>query len=330
MSFDRWYVLLFLPLLPLVWYFQVYKKKSLKIKYSAVGILKKLNATEQNLSLRKIFATTNVVILMLLIISVAGPKRGLLSKEESKRVVDIMLCLDTSTSMYALDFEPKNRFEVAADAAKEFVKLRKSDRLGIVVFSGVPVLQCPLTVDQDSVLRAIDNANIGMIKLDGTAIGSAIMLALSRLKEVESKTKIIILLTDGINNMGEVDPITAAKAAQSLGIKIYTIGCGVAGGKSLYVVDDPLWGKRRVYLPQDLDENTLIQAADITGGKYFNVRTREKMYEVFKEIDKMEKTEIKVSEYKEYRYLYQYPLFFAFLLYVFKFIIEKVLIIRIP
>lgn len=204
MSFDRWYVLLFLPLLPLVWYFQVYKKKSLKIKYSAVGILKKLNATEQNLSLRKIFATTNVVILMLLIISVAGPKRGLLSKEESKRVVDIMLCLDTSTSMYALDFEPKNRFEVAADAAKEFVKLRKSDRLGIVVFSGVPVLQCPLTVDQDSVLRAIDNANIGMIKLDGTAIGSAIMLALSRLKEVESKTKIIILLTDGINNMGEI------------------------------------------------------------------------------------------------------------------------------
>jgi hypothetical protein len=259
-----------------------------------------------------------------------GPCEGLISKEETKKVVDIMLCLDTSTSMYALDFNPKNRFEVAKEAAKEFVKLRKNDRIGVVVFSGVAALMCPLTVDKESVLRVLDNTNIGIIKLDGTAIGSAIMQCIDRMKDVESKSKIIILLTDGRNNLGEIDPITAAKAAQSLDIKIYTIGCGDVTGKSLYIIDDPFWGKRQVYLEQDLDEPTLIQITDITGGKYFNVRTKEKMFEVFREIDKMEKTEINVSEDKEYKYLYQIPLFVSFLLFSLRIVLEKVIYLKIP
>ncbi|MFQ3675937.1 MAG: VWA domain-containing protein [Endomicrobiia bacterium] len=330
MTFDRWYFLLGLLLLPYVWYFQIYIKKTFKLKYSNVETILESAKKEKFFSLKKVLAIINVLILGLLIISAAGPKKGLVSKEEMKKVIDIMLCLDTSTSMSALDFNPKNRFEVAREAAKEFVKLRKNDRIGVVVFSGVPILMCPLTVDKDTVLRVLDNTNIGIVKLDGTAIGSAIMQCIARMKDIESKTKIIILLTDGRNNLGEIDPITAAKAAQSLDIKIYTIGCGTAGGKSLYIVDDPFWGKRQVYLDQDLDEPTLIQIAEITGGKYFNVRTREKMFEVFKEIDKMEKTEIKISEYKEYRYFYQIPLFLSFLLFGLRVVLEKVLYLKIP
>ncbi len=327
-TFDRWYLLLGLIFLPYVWYFEIYVKRGLKIKYSNIEPV--VSCANKTFSLKKISATINVVILSLLIISAAGPKQGLVSKEETKNVVDIMLCLDTSTSMYALDFNPKNRFDVAVEAAKEFVKLRKNDRFGLVVFSGLAVLQCPLTIDRDAMIKSLDNSSIGMIKIDGTAIGSAIMTAIAKMKDVVSKTKIIVLLTDGINNMGEIDPITAAKAAQSLDIKIYTIGCGGVGGKSLYILDDPLWGKRQVYLPQDLDEPTLIQIADITAGKYFNVTSREKMFEVFREIDKMEKTEVKMIEYTQYKYFYQYPLFLGFILFLIKLLLEKLWFVRIP
>jgi Ca-activated chloride channel family protein len=330
MTFDRWYLLLGLLFLPYVWYFQVYIKKTFKIKYSNIEPILKSVKKDSGFSLKKIVATINTVVLGLLLISAAGPKKGLVSKEETQKVVDIMLCLDTSTSMYALDFNPKNRFEVARDAAKDFVKLRKNDRVGIVVFSGVAAMMCPLTVDKDTVLRVLDNTNIGIIKVDGTAIGSAIMTCIARMKDVPSKTKIIVLLTDGRNNLGEIDPITAAKAAQALDIKIYTIGCGDVKGKSLYIIDDPFWGKRPVYLEQDLDEPTLIQIADITGGKYFNVKTKEKMFEVFREIDKLEKTEVKVSEYKEYKYLYHLPLFLSFLLFITRVVIEKILYLKIP
>lgn len=330
MTFDRWYLLLGLLFLPYVWYFQIYIKKTFKLKYSNITPILESVKKEKFFSLKKFIAVINVIILGLLIITAAGPKKGLVSKEETKKVVDIMLCLDTSTSMYALDFNPKNRFEVAREAAKEFVKLRKNDRLGVVVFSGIAMLMCPLTVDKDTILRVLDNTNIGIIKLDGTAIGSAIMKCIARMKDIESKTKIIILLTDGRNNLGEIDPITAAKASQSMDIKIYTIGCGDVTKKSLYVVDDPFWGKRQVYLEQDLDEPTLMQIAEITGGKYFNVKTREKMFEVFKEIDKMEKTDIKISEYREYKYLYQIPLFMSFLLFGLRIVIEKILYLKIP
>lgn len=329
MSFERPYILFLLLLLPYIWWFLVNKKNVLKIKFTNVSLLKDITKKTKTVDLNKISSFLTVLCIGLLIISASGPKKGVVSKEEIRHVVDIMLCLDTSTSMLALDFEPKNRFQVAIDAAKEFVKLRKNDRLGIVVFSGIPILTCPLTTDIDAVLRVLDNSYIGMVKLDGTAIGDAIITCLSRMKE-ESKSKIIVLLTDGRNNMGQVDPITAAKAAQSVGVKIYTIGCGKTGGKSKYIIDDPFWGKRAVYLPQDLDEPTLIQIADITGGKYFNVTTKEKMYAVFKEIDKFEKTEVKVLEYKEYKYLHQCILFLAFISFVTKFILERIIYNIIP
>lgn len=329
MSFERPYLLLLMLALPYIWWFLENKKNIIRLKFTNTDILEKISNRKTNLKISRILNFLYVGCIGLLILSASGPKKGIISKEETKQVVDIMLCLDTSTSMLALDFYPKNRFEVALSAAKEFVKLRNKDRIGVVVFSGIAILNCPLTTDIETVLRVLENSKIGMVKLDGTAIGDAIITALSRMKH-ESKSKIIILLTDGRNNMGQVDPITAAKAAQSLGIKIYTIGCGTAKGKSLYIVDDPFWGKREVYLPQDLDETTLIQIAEITGGKYFNVTSKEKMFAVFKEIDKMEKTEVKSLEYKEYKYLHYPFLFLAFLFFVIKFILEKIVFLRIP
>jgi len=329
MSFERPYILILLLTLPFIWQFLVKKKNVIKIKFTNVDILTKITDDNKKFDLHKIVSLLTILCLFFLIISAAGPRKGIVSKEETKHVVDIILCIDCSTSMLALDFYPKNRFDVAVQAAKEFVKERKNDRIGIVVFSGIPILACPLTTDTETIIRVLNNSRIGMVKLDGTAIGDAIMLALSRMKQ-ESKSKIIILFTDGRNNMGQIDPVTAAKAAQSMGVKIYTIGCGTATGKSLYIIDDPFWGKRQVYLPQDLDEPTLIQIADITNGKYFNVTTKEKMFAVFKEIDKLEKTEIKVKEYKEYKYLYQIFVVLAFICFITRFIIEKILVFRIP
>lgn len=328
MSFERPYLLLLFLTLPLIWWWMVNKKNVLKIKFSNVDLLNKI-VKEKNFDLNRIVSLLTVVCLALLIIAASGPRKGIVSKEEIKNVVDILLCLDTSTSMLALDFEPKTRFEVAVEAAKNFVKERKNDRIGIVVFSGVPILTCPLTTDNEAVLRVVDNAKVGMVKLDGTALGDAIITCVSRLQQ-ESKSKIVILLTDGRNNMGSVDPITAAKAAASIGIKIYTIGCGTTGGKSLYIIDDPFWGKRKVYLPQDLDEATLIQIAEITSGKYYNVTSKEKMFNVFKEIDRLEKKEIKVYEYKEYRYYHQIFLVLAFLFFICRFVIEKIIFVRLP
>ena len=330
MNFERPYILILLCILPFVWQFLVKKKNVLKIKFTNVDILTKISDKSlQRFDLHKIVSLLTILCLFFLIISAAGPRKGIVSREETRYVVDIVLCIDSSTSMLALDFYPKNRFDVAIQAAKEFVKLRKNDRIGIVVFSGIPILACPLTTDTDTIIRVLNNSYIGMVKLDGTAIGDAIMLALSRMKQ-ESKSKIIILLTDGRNNMGQVDPITAAKAAQSMNVKIYTIGCGTAAGKSLYIIDDPFWGKRKVYLPQDLDEPTLIQIADITGGKYFNVTTKEKMFVVFKEIDKLEKTEVKVKEFKEYKYIHQIFVILAFLCFISRFLLEKIFVFRIP
>ncbi|MEN3013866.1 MAG: VWA domain-containing protein [Endomicrobiia bacterium] len=330
MNFERPFLLILLAGLPFVWWFLENKKNVLRIKFTNVDILNKvLSNNKTKINLTRILNILYVVCLSMLIFAASGPKKGIISKEETKQVVDIMLCLDTSTSMLALDFYPKNRFEVAVLAAKEFVKLRNKDRIGVVVFSGIPILTCPLTTDMDAVLRVLDNSKIGMIKLDGTAIGDAIITAISRMKH-ESKSKLVILLTDGRHNIGQVDPITAAKAAQSMDIKIYTIGCGKATGKSLYIVEDPFWGKREVYYPQDLDEPTLIQIAEITGGKYFHVTSKEKMFQAFREIDKLEKTEIKTLEYKEYKYLHQFFLFCAFLCFVLKFVLEKVVFLRIP
>ena len=263
-------------------------------------------------------------VLVLLIVAFARPQSGDKSEDIYNQGIDIMLILDTSTSMRALDFDPDNRFDMTKKVAKEFVKGRVYDRIGIVVFSGLAYTQCPLTSDHEAVLNFIDQSEIGMTQIDGTAIGSAIATATNRLKDSSGKSKAIILITDGRNNRGEIDPLTAAQAAAALGIKMYTIGAGKKG-ESLYPVEDPFFGKRYVRInDQDLDEETLMKIADATGGKYFRASDRETFINIFKQIDSMEKVDIKSLRFTRYTELFSIFLLPGFFLLLFEIVLSNV------
>jgi len=215
-----------------------------------------------------------------------------------------MLLLDVSGSMAAEDFQPKNRLEAAKDVIKEFVEGREHDRIGLVVFARQSFTQVPLTLDYDVLLDLLDQIRLGpdMGLEDGTAIGIAIATATNRLKDSTAKSKIIVLLTDGVNNAGQIDPPTAAQIAQTLDIKIYTVGAG-RPGSAPYPVQDPIFGKRYVNLPSELDEESLRQIADTTGGLYFRATDSEALRQIYQRISEMEKTEVEVRRYTRYREL---------------------------
>jgi len=215
--------------------------------------------------------------------------------------IDIIIALDISSSMLAEDFHPKNRIVAAKEVGKEFISGRKSDRIGLVVFAGESYTQCPLTLDYDMVKEFMDRVDVGAIE-DGTAIGMAIATGLNRLRESKVKSKIIILLTDGQNNRGEIDPLTAAQAATPLSVKIYTIGVG-SEGMAPYPVQTP-FGVRYQNMEVKIDEELLKQVASITGGKYFRATDADKLREIYRIIDQMEKTEIEVKEYRSYTELF--------------------------
>ena len=239
------------------------------------------------------------------VLALARPRIGQTTEEVVSYGTDIMIVLDTSTSMKALDFKPDNRLDAAKKVVREFIKGRKHDRIGVVVFAAVAFTQCPLTLDYGALLDFLDNVQIGMTQVDGTAIGTAIATAANRLRDSQAKSKIIILLTDGRNNAGEIDPVTAARAAQAVGIRIYTIGAGQEGG-ALFPVEDPFFGTRYVRVPEeDLDEDTLRRIASVSGGMYYRATSPDKLREIYKEIDRKEKTEIKVEQYTDYEERYQ-------------------------
>jgi Ca-activated chloride channel family protein len=258
------YLLLALPLI--AWYRWKYLAKA-RMVFSNTKPLESILPTLRA-RLRNVPDYLRYGMLALLIIAMARPQTGKNTEEIANSGIDIMMILDTSSSMMALDFQPGNRFEAARDVAKEFVKSRKQDRIGIVVFGGMAYTQCPLTIDHESVLNFLDQAAINMTEVDGTAIGSAIATATNRIKNTPGKSKVIILLTDGRNNRGEIDPITAAQTAAALDIKIYTVGAGKPGG-ALYPVDTP-FGRQLVKMSeQELDEDTLAKIAETTNGRYF-------------------------------------------------------------
>lgn len=241
--------------------------------------------------------------LFFLIIALARPQKGLRSEEMTAKATDIIMVLDASRSMLSVDFKPKNRFEEAKNVISEFIKGREYDRLGLVIFAEQAITQCPLTVDRTAILNLIDSLKIGVIPADQTAIGLGLATAVNRLKGSTAKSKVIILVTDGANNAGTIDPLTAAKTAAAFGIKIYTIGAGSPDG-GLMPVDDPLFGQRLVKFPNDLDEDLLLKIATETNGKYFRAKSTDSLKTIFKEIDSMEKTDIKMKEYVDYEELY--------------------------
>jgi Ca-activated chloride channel family protein len=263
------------------------------------------------LSWRHVLVVFRLSAITLLVFTLAHPQTGQAKEIIKGEGIDIMLVLDVSGSMAAEDFEPKNRLEAAKEVIQEFVEGREYDRIGLVVFARQSFIQCPLTLDYDVLLDLLDQIRLGldMGLRDGTAIGIAIANATNRLKDSTAQSKIIVLLTDGVNNAGQIDPPTAAQIAQTLGIKIYTIGAG-RPGSAPYPVEDPFFGKRYVNLPNELDEESLRQIADITGGLYFRATDSQALRQIYQRISEMEKTEVEVRRYTHYRelaYLFALP-----------------------
>lgn len=230
----------------------------------------------------------------LLVLALARPRMGHSYREQVTRGVDIMLVVDCSGSMASEDFKPHNRLWVAKDVVKDFIQRRPDDRLGLVVFSGQAFTQCPLTLDHGILLTFLDKVELGMIE-DGTAIGNALATAVDRLRKSDAKSRIVVLLTDGQNNRGEVAPLTAAQIAQTFGVKVYTVGVGTRGF-AMMPVEDPVFGRRYVQTQVNIDEETLEAVAQRTGGRYFRATDAEKLKEIYGTIDQLEKTEVKTRE----------------------------------
>ncbi|MFH1073599.1 MAG: VWA domain-containing protein [Candidatus Firestonebacteria bacterium] len=322
------FLFLLIPIAGAVWYFlEREKKKKAAVIFSDFRIFKGLGNFSSNR--RQMLIILRILILIFLVLALSRPQSGLKTEEISTKGIDIVLCLDTSGSMKAEDFKPNNRLAVAKSVGSDFIRGRSNDRIGIVVFSAVSLLQCPLTSDYGAVIDFMKSIEIGMTQTDGTAIGNAVATSVGRLKDSKAKSKIIILLTDGRNNMGEVDPVTAAKLATAFNIKIYTIGVGKEG-EAPFPVDDPMFGKRYVYIKEDLDEVTLKSIAEITEGMYFRATSAEALREIYKQIDKMEKTEIKGLEYTEYTDHYIALLVIALLLFIAEIVLDNTVLRKLP
>jgi len=230
----------------------------------------------------------------LLIIALAGPQKGYEERELYTETRDIMIALDASGSMAAMDFNP-NRLEKAKEVVKDFIASRPDDRIGLVVFAGRAFTHCPLTLDHRILKNYLDNVHLKMIE-DGTAIGNALATCVSRLKDSEAKTKIIILLTDGANNRGNISPQAGAEMAESHNIKIYALGVGSEGSVK-FPVDNPMLGRQYVYTEINIDEALLKEIAGKTQGKYYYVRDEDMLKKVFEQIDTEEKTLVHSTQY---------------------------------
>ncbi len=290
-----------LLLLPIIGSYLWWRRRLLDVDMQ-FSSLKILNTIPRSLRERLHNAplVLRMAALALFILALARPQSVSDRQNISTEGIDIVLEIDLSGSMVAEDFNP-NRIEAAKQVASDFIDGRSNDRIGLVVFSAQSFTQCPLTTDYPVLKSLLKEVKNGMIE-DGTAIGLAIANGVNRMKDSKAKSKVMILLTDGVNNRGEIDPITAARIAATYGIRIYTVGVG-AQGEAPYPVQTP-FGIRRQMIQVDLDEKALTQIADMTGGKYFRATDNRTLKSIYKEIDKMERTKIDVTAYKRYSELY--------------------------
>jgi len=303
LEFAHPWILLFLVVVPLTawWYVRWGRRAEGTVQFSSIRLLPKVSRLSGEWKVRLLMAL-RLTIIALLIMAMARPRAVLDLSETSVNVVDMVLVLDISSSMRAEDFKP-NRLGAAKLTAKKFIKDREGDRIGLLVFAGESYIQCPLTIDYDVLQGLLSRVTIIDEAHDGTAIGMAIAHSINRLRSSDAASKIMILLSDGSNNAGELDPITAAGFAAEYGIRIYAVGVGNRG-KAPYPVDDPVFGKRYVQVDVDMDEATLRKVASATGGKYFRATDEERLKEIYEEINQLERTEITVKEFFEYRELF--------------------------
>jgi Ca-activated chloride channel family protein len=317
----------FLLLVPALAFFAFRSRREAAIKFSDITLLRGVRQSSRAKQ-RRMLPVLRLLALTLLIIAMARPQSGKKTTEVTSEGIDIMLCLDISGSMKSEDFKPQNRLYVAKEVIKDFVEGRQNDRIGLVIFSRQSFTQCPLTLDYGVLVSFLEQVDFGMID-DGTAIGMGIANGVNRLRESKAKSRIIILLTDGINNAGEIDPLTAAQIAKTLGIRIYTIGAGKPG-KAPYPIEDPIFGKRYVYLENELDEAQLTKIADMTGGKYFRAKTEDMLKNIYQQISDLEKTKIKVKEYLQYNEFFPYLLMIGAIFVFLELLLRETLFRRLP
>ncbi len=275
------------------------------IKFSSVKNLKRLKPS-YTIKARHLLIGLRLAALCLLVLALMRPQKGIEETKIKTEGIDIVLAVDVSGSMLAEDFvlngERKNRLEAVKEVVRDFIKKRSNDRIGLVVFAGQAYMQCPLTLDYGVLLKFLDKIDIGMIE-DGTAVGDGLATALARLKDIESKSKVVILLTDGVNNAGQIDPLNAAGLARALGVKVYTIGAG-SKGKVPYPAQDFFGNKVYQWVIIDVDDESLRKIADETGGKYFRATDTKKLQQIYNEIDRLERTKMEVTSYGDYKELF--------------------------
>jgi len=294
------YALALIPLL-VVWYVRRHKAVTSDIRYSTLLPFRSVKPGIRE-RLRNLPFALRMLGLALLIVALARPRTTLSGQNIYTEGIDIAMLLDISTSMLAEDFQP-NRVEAAKEVAEHFIDGRQNDRIGLVIFAAQSFTQCPMTLDYRVLKNLLRQVKPGMVE-DGTAIGMAIAQGVNRLKDGKAKSKVMILLTDGMNNRGEIDPLTAAQIAKTFNIRIYTIGVGTVG-EAPYPVQTP-FGIRYQNIPVDVDEKTLAQIADMTDGRYFRATNNKALKEIYDEIDKLEKTRVEVKAYRSYTELF-YP-----------------------
>jgi len=325
---DPWLLLFFLmvPFLTI----RGKGKQQATISYSSIDTLQAIRSARVEI-LSIIPLALRMFAISLLVLALARPQEGHKSTEILSVGVDIILALDTSGSMQALDFikdeKRDTRLAMVKDVVSQFIDNRPNDRMGMVVFGSEAYTQCPLTLDQGILKSFLSKLDIGMAG-DSTAIGSAIGIAVKRLKDLESKSKVIILLTDGQNNAGSLPPLQAAQTAKAFGIKIHTIAVGTHG-KAPFLVNS-IFGQRYVYQQVDIDEDTLKKISDLTGGQYFRATDLESLKTIYKQIDEMEKSEVKVIDHSEYTELFHYFLIPGLLILLLEILLSNTVLRRIP
>lgn len=306
MTFAAPYLLLLLLLLPLAAWLKGRTGRQPAFLYSSVQLVRGITGITRSRA-GSLLLKLRWLALALFIVGLARPQWGEGETKLSASGIDIVVALDLSSSMSAEDFtlggQRVNRLAIAKDVLQKFVDRRPNDRIGLVAFAGQAYIAAPLTLDHDFLLQNLERLDLATPDKDGTAIGSALTAGLNRLRDVKSKSKIVILMTDGQNNSGKVPPLTAAEAAQTLGVKTYTIGVGTRGTAPMPYMDQ--FGRKRYsQQPVDIDEETLQQIASRTGGRYFRADKTETLRSIYDEIDRLEKTEVEVKKFQRYRELF--------------------------
>ncbi|MEW6238204.1 MAG: VWA domain-containing protein [Candidatus Omnitrophota bacterium] len=338
MRFAYYWYLSLIAFVPFLIWRYIYWKGSAPLLYSDISRIKKVFGVQgtrppASHAIRHFLFGLRLAVLTLFILSIARPQAELTSSEIYTEGVDILLTVDVSGSMNFIDLDVQNkrtRLEVTKEAVKTFVDGRRNDRIGMTVFASEAFLQCPLTVDYGIVKNFLDDVHIGMIDERSTAIGNAIASALNRLRFTEAKSKIIVLITDGANNAGQIDPFTASEMAKALGAKIYSIGVGGLG--TPFIIREDIFGKHMVPYPdaERVDEVSLRKMAETTQGKYFRATDTQGFLDIFKEIDSLEKTKVLSEGHRRFLELFPYFLIPALVLLLIEMILSQTRFRKLP